>query len=133
VWNAELVRCPQLPTTLPTLDELIGTEGIDEGSVAENLLRATASPPDSAAFAGHVFTLHAELEGLRLAPVFEKLVAGWRSQGYELVPMRALYERLQALSLPRCEVGPGRVPGRSGTLFTQRGEFLGDVDLAQAA
>jgi len=25
VWNAELIRCPQLPTTLPTLDELIGT------------------------------------------------------------------------------------------------------------
>lgn len=26
VWNAEVVLCPQLPTTLPTLDELIGTE-----------------------------------------------------------------------------------------------------------
>jgi hypothetical protein len=47
--------------------------------------------------------------------------------------MRTLYENLQAFALPRCEVGPGQVPGRSGTLFTQGKEFLGDVDLAQAA
>ena len=133
VWNAELIRCPQLPTTLPTLDELIGADGIDEGNVADRLLRLTGAPPADSAFAGHVYTLHAELEGSRLAPVFERLLAGWRAQGYELVPMRALYERLQALALPRCEVGPGRVPGRSGTLFAQRAEFLGEVDLAQAA
>ncbi len=133
VWNAELIRCPQLPTTLPTLDELIGADGIDEDNVADRLLESTAAPPASAPFAGHVYTLHAELEGMRLAPVFERLMAGWKAQGYELVPMRVLYESLQALSLPRCEVGPGQVPGRSGTLFTQRREFLGDVDLAQAA
>jgi peptidoglycan/xylan/chitin deacetylase (PgdA/CDA1 family) len=133
VWNAELVRCPQLPTTLPTLDELIGTDGIDESNVADRLLERTAAPPRDASFAGHVYTLHAELEGLLLAPAFERLVAGWRAQGYQLVPMRALYESLQAVSLPRCEVGIGRVPGRSGTLFAQRREFLGDVDLAQAA
>ena len=132
VWNAELIRCPQLPTTLPTLDELIGTGGIDEGNVAGRLLASTASPPESPAFAGHVYTLHAELEGMRLALVFDQLLAGWKAQGYRLVPMRTLYESLTFL-LPRCEVGPGRVPGRSGTLFSQRDEFLGDVDLAQAA
>jgi len=133
VWNAEPIRCPQLPTTLPTLDELIGADGIDEDNVAERLLGSTAAPPASAAFAGHVYTLHAELEGMRLAPAFERLLAGWKAQGYELVPMRALYETLQTFSLPRCEVGIGSVAGRSGTLFTQSREFLGDVDLAQAA
>jgi undecaprenyl phosphate-alpha-L-ara4FN deformylase len=132
VWNAELIRCPQLPTTLPTLDELIGTDGIDEGNVAERLLASTASPPGTSGFAGHVYTLHAELEGMRLAPVFDKLLAGWKAQGYRLVPMRTLYESLTFL-LPRCEVGPGRVAGRSGTLFSQGDEFLADVDLAQAA
>jgi undecaprenyl phosphate-alpha-L-ara4FN deformylase len=133
VWNAELVRCPQLPTTLPTLDELIGTDGIDETNVAERLLEATASPPHAAGSAGHVYTLHAELEGMRLAPAFERLLAGWTAQGYRLVPMRTLYESLQAFSLPRCEVGKGRVPGRSGDVLCQRREFLGEVDLAQAA
>ena len=133
VWNAEIIRCPQLPTTLPTLDELIGTDGIDESNVADRLLQSTKTRPGNPAFAGHVFTLHAELEGMRLAPVLERLLAGWKAQGYELVPMRTLYETLQTFSLPRCEVGAGQVPGRSGTLFSQQAEFLGDVDLAQAA
>jgi undecaprenyl phosphate-alpha-L-ara4FN deformylase len=131
VWRAELIRCPQLPTTLPTLDELIGTDGIDQSNVADRLLELTASP--RGAFAGHVYTLHAELEGMQLAPAFERLLEGWTSQGYNLAPMRTLYETLQTYSLPRCEVDLGPVPGRSGTLLVQQEEFLGGVDLAQAA
>ncbi|HEX8010533.1 MAG TPA: polysaccharide deacetylase family protein [Casimicrobiaceae bacterium] len=133
VWNAELIRCPQLPTTLPTLDELIGTDGVTEANVAERLLASTASPPASPTFAGHVFTLHAELEGMRLAGVLDRLLAGWKAQGYRLVAMRTLYESLQGFALPRCEVRPGGVPGRTGTLLKQGEEFLADVDLAQAA
>lgn len=129
VWNAELIRCPQLPTTLPTLDELIGRDGVTEDNVAAHVLEATAEPRRE----GHVFTLHAELEGMRLAGVFEQLLQGWKAQGWQLVPMRALLETLQPLALPRCEVGLGEVPGRAGTLLVQRDEFLGDVDLALAA
>jgi peptidoglycan/xylan/chitin deacetylase (PgdA/CDA1 family) len=128
VWNAELIRCPQLPTTLPTLDELIGTDGISPENVAERLLAQTASPPSY----GHVFTVHAELEGMRLASVLDQLIAGWKEQGYRVTSMRMLYETMQPLALPRHEVGPGTVPGRSGTLLVQRREFLGDVDLAAA-
>jgi peptidoglycan/xylan/chitin deacetylase (PgdA/CDA1 family) len=129
VWHGELIRCPQLPTTLPTLDELIGRDGITETNVAAHLLELTAQP----ASAGHVFTLHAELEGRRLAPVFEQLLAGWKAQDWRIVSMREMYSTLQPMALPRCEVGPGEVPGRSGTLLVQGVEFLGDVDLAAAA
>jgi peptidoglycan/xylan/chitin deacetylase (PgdA/CDA1 family) len=128
VWNAELVRCPQLPTTLPTLDELVGLDGVTEDNVAAHLLELTREPPASA----HVYTLHAELEGMRLATVFDRLLTGWKAQGYTLVPMRSVLERLQPLALPRCAVGPGTIPGRSGTLLLQGPEFLGDVDLAAA-
>ncbi|HTS20723.1 MAG TPA: polysaccharide deacetylase family protein [Casimicrobiaceae bacterium] len=133
VWNGELIRCPQLPTTLPTLDELIGVDGIDEANVADRLLESTASPPKTPEPAAHVYTLHAELEGMRLAPAFEKLLSGWKTQGYRLVAMRTLYESLQAFSLPRCEVAAGKLRGRSGTLLVQGREFLGEVDLAEAA
>ena len=132
VWRAELIRCPQFPTTLPTLDELIGTDGITEENVAERLLSITATPAAGTG-AAPVFTLHAELEGMQLAPVFEQLLVGWKAQGYTLASMRGLSETLQALALPRCEVGPGTVPGRSGTLLCQGPEFLAEVDLAQAA
>ena len=129
VWNGELIRCPQLPTTLPTLDELIGREGVTEENVAAHLLERTKEPNA----AGHVFTLHAELEGMRLASAFEQLLAGWKAQGWTLVSMRTLLETLQPLALPRCEVRAGLIEGRTGTLLLQGDEFLGDVDLAQAA
>jgi peptidoglycan/xylan/chitin deacetylase (PgdA/CDA1 family) len=128
VWNGELIRCPQLPTTLPTLDELIGRDGITETNVAAHLLERTKT-----ATAAQVFTLHAELEGMRLAPVFEQLLVGWKAQGWTLVSMRTLLSTLQPLALPRCEVGPGTVDGRSGTVLVQRGEFLADVDRGQIA
>ena len=129
VWRAELVRCPQVPTTLPTLDELIGLDGLDEQTVAPHLLERTTEPTD----AGHVFTLHAELEGMLLAPVLDELIAGWKAQGWQLGPVRSLIESIDSLALPRCEVHIGSVPGRSGTLLTQGPEFLADVALARAA
>jgi undecaprenyl phosphate-alpha-L-ara4FN deformylase len=129
VWDAEPVRCPQLPTTLPTLDELIGTDAVTEDNVAAHLLELTKDP----APAGHVFTLHAELEGMRLAGAFEQLIVGWKAQGWALGSTRMLFETLQPMALPRCNVGLGEVPGRAGTLLLQGPEFLGDVDLAAAA
>ena len=129
VWNAELIRCPQLPTTLPTMDEMLGRDGITEDNVAAHVLEQTIDPHAG----GHVFTLHAELEGMRLARAFEQLLEGWKAQGWTIGPMRTLFETLQPMALPRCETGPGTVAGRSGTLLVQRAEFLGDVDLAQAA
>ncbi len=130
VWKAELIRCPQIPTTLPTLDELIGIDGVTPENVAERLLALTV--PIEGAASNHVFTLHAELEGMRFVPVLETLLEGWKAQGYELTSMRTLFETLQPLALPRCEVAPGAIPGRSGTVLRQGAEFLADVDLAAA-
>ena len=120
VADAELIRCPQLPTTLPTLDELLGVGGIGVDTIAAALLARTA---DSAG-ASHIFTLHAELEGMKLLPQFEQLLGGWRAQGYELTTTRAIFEALAIDDLPRHEVVYGEVPGRSGTLMLQGAEFL---------
>ncbi len=120
VCNGEIVLCPQLPTTLPTLDELIGIDGTTADNVDQALLRLTEKRPEH----GHVFTLHAELEGMKLAPVLERLLSGWREQGYELTNLRSLREGLDVAKLPRHEVIRGEVPGRSGTLMLQGPEFL---------
>jgi len=128
VFNAEPIRCPQFPTTLPTLDELIGTDGITEENVAASVLERTADP----AAAGHVFTLHAELEGGRLVGVFEQLLTGWKEQGWALGPVGELHAAVEPMALPRCETILASVPGRTGTLLVQGDEFLGDVDESQA-
>ena len=108
-------ECAQLPTTLPTLDELIGVDGNSAEDAVNVLLAATASHPPMS----HVFTLHAELEGQRLLPQFERLLTGWMSQGFELVAMRDLFEHLQVNHLRRHEIDLDQVPGRSGTLAIQ--------------
>ncbi|HTP40018.1 MAG TPA: hypothetical protein VMI92_10640 [Steroidobacteraceae bacterium] len=112
--NGQPSRCPQLPTTLPTLDELLGVDDLTPATVHERLLALTAEPRD-----GHVFTLHAELEGMKLLPVFNRLLRGWLAQGYELVATRTLWAGLDARQLPVCEVCDGSVAGRSGTLACQ--------------
>ncbi len=120
VHNAEIFACPQLPTTLPTLDELIGVDGITAGNVAEHLLRITEAHPP----AGHIYTLHAELEGMKLAPAFEALLAGWRAQGYTLGALRDYASDLDPARLPRHIVLQGQIPGRTGTVALQGREFL---------
>jgi len=112
--NAEIIACPQLPTTLPTLDEIVNREGITLENVAQHLLQLTEYPPRT----GHVFTLHAELEGGKWMPVFEQLLDGWKGQGYELVSLRQYLEGLEGI-LPRHEMVMREVDGRIGTLAVQ--------------
>jgi peptidoglycan/xylan/chitin deacetylase (PgdA/CDA1 family) len=106
----------QMPTTLPTLDELLGREidgqVIDEGNIAAHLLKLTANPQRD-----HVYTLHAELEGQKLAPIFEQLLSGWKAQGYQLASMADYYEKIKASPLPEYPVQWGELPGRSGELI----------------
>ncbi|MFL6565895.1 MAG: 4-deoxy-4-formamido-L-arabinose-phosphoundecaprenol deformylase, partial [Burkholderiales bacterium] len=109
LWNGEALGSVQLPTTLPTLDELIGREGDPVAS----LLAATASG------AAHVFTAHAELEGGELADMMEALLAGWSAQGYEIVSLATMRRARAGQALPRHEVVFAEVPGRSGRLAAQ--------------
>jgi len=120
VIRGEIVTCPQLPTTLPTLDELIGVDGLTANNVAAHLLKFSEDPLPT----GHVYTLHAELEGMKLLPVFESLLIGWKAMGFELVPTRELFATLRPQSLPRHELVMGEIPGRSGALALQGKEFL---------
>ena len=109
-------RVPQLPTTLPTLDELIGLDGVTAENVHKPLLGRTHAPGGES----EVFTLHAELEGMKLLPVLMRLLAGWLAQGHELVSLATLCSTLDIGSLPGCAVREGTVPGRSGRLACQQ-------------
>lgn len=120
VWNAEIVRCPQLPTTLPTFLELIGFNDVSAENVHAAVLERTANKPDS----GHVLTLCAELEGLRFSDNFELLLTGLREQGYELVSLGQMRATLDINTLPRHEVAVGTLPGGAWPMLMQGDEFL---------
>ena len=93
----------QLPTTMPTMDELLGRVGDVEGAL-------DASLGDGV----NVFTLHAEVEG---GPMLERF-GGWlervRRRGRRVVRMCDLAESLLAGSVVERPVARGRVAGRSG-------------------
>ena len=114
VVHGKALRVPQLPSTLPTLDELIGLDGLTPENVHERLLALTATPAQD-----HVYTLHSELEGMRLLPTFTRLLDGWRAQGYELVSTENIFSNLDVARLPHHEVATGEIPGRSGALALQ--------------
>jgi peptidoglycan/xylan/chitin deacetylase (PgdA/CDA1 family) len=109
--------CPQLPTTLPTFDELLGLGGIDESNIAEEVFRLSSSAADGAPW--QVFTLHAELEGMLLAGAFESLLARWRAAGAVMTCMADIHALAIERPLPIRAVVMGEIPGRSGTLAVQ--------------
>ncbi|HSY06260.1 MAG TPA: polysaccharide deacetylase family protein [Steroidobacteraceae bacterium] len=106
---------PQLPTTLPTLDELIGRNDLAGTDPVDHLLALTARAPAR----DQVFTLHAELEGGRLLGAFERLLRGWQERGAHLTDLGGYAATLDLRGLPRCAIVDGTVAGRSGTLALQ--------------
>ena len=109
-------RCPQLPTTLPTLDELVGVDGLTIAGAVDRVLDLSMRAPAAGA---HVYTLHAELEGQRFAPDFARLIDTWKARGVRLVTLAGLRAGLDVARLPVHEVVHGELPGRSGTLALQ--------------
>jgi undecaprenyl phosphate-alpha-L-ara4FN deformylase len=105
---------PQLPTTLPTLDELVGRADLNGTDPVDHLLALTAD-----ASREHVFTLHAELEGGKYLDSFERLLRAWQQRGVQLTDLANYVTTLDVRSLPHCGIVTGTVAGRSGTLALQ--------------
>ena len=106
---------PQLPTTLPTFDELIGRADLAGVDPVDHLLALTDAPGTRE----HVFTLHAELEGGKYLASFERLLRAWRERGAHLTDLETYAATLDVRHLPHCEIVEGTVAGRSGTLAVQ--------------
>jgi len=107
--------CMQVPTTLPTFDELLGVDGMEERALSTALFeRSAAVQVDQ-----QVFTLHAELEGMRLLETFEDLLVRWRDAGAVLTRLATLSEAASRGPLPALPVVMGPVAGRAGTLALQ--------------
>jgi undecaprenyl phosphate-alpha-L-ara4FN deformylase len=114
-FTATGAAVPQLPTTLPTFDELIGREDLNGADPVEHLLQLTARTPGR----DQVFTLHAELEGGKYLEDFTRLLREWRSRGLQLTDLATYAATLDLPNLPRQRIVSGTVPGRSGTLALQ--------------
>ena len=105
----------QVPTTLPTLDELVGVNGAQVDGAMHRILERTRSDGSR----HHVFTLHAELEGGAYLSQFEALLRAWREAGFEFRALGDTARSLDAKSLPTSRIEMGVIEGRSGMLAVQ--------------
>lgn len=105
----------QIPTTLPTLDELLGRPEYPEERLVDHYLSLLKpSVPN-------VLTIHAELEGMKYLALFRQFLERARSRDLRIVLLRDLAAIIlkDPASIPSCDLVPGMVDGRSGTLAVQ--------------
>lgn len=120
IIDAEPVACPQVPTTLPTLEELLLDGAADIDAAVVQLLARTAGQSHP----HHVFTLRAGFDGTAHLAACERLLAGWRAQGWELVSLRTLLEAAAETDLPRHRVENVGARESSASQAWQGREFL---------
>ena len=120
VIDGEIIACPQLPTTLPTLDEILAVEpGYTPEQAADRIAQlATAIPGD------HVATWRAEIEGAKYPGIAERFLTTMKEAGCQLVPLRDLRADLDIALLPRHSVMFRGTPGRHGERMAQGPRFL---------
>lgn len=105
----------ELPSTLPTLDELLGRAEFPDSRIVPHLLSLLREDRPN------VFTVHAEIEGMGRRQLFQQFIAACRARGVQFIRLEALArERLaQAPSVPVCDQVMAPIDGRSGFVATQ--------------
>jgi undecaprenyl phosphate-alpha-L-ara4FN deformylase len=113
--GGSVFRTLEIPSTLPTLDELMGRPGFPDASIAGHLISLLRSDRLN------VFTLHAEIEGMGRRMIFRELLAGCRAAGVEFVRLDGEARRVLAerAAVPVCEQVMAAIDGRSGLVATQ--------------
>ncbi len=106
----------QIPSTLPTLDELLGRPEYPEERLVEHYLSLlrTGTP--------NVLTIHAELEGMKYLALFRTFLEQAKARGVRFVLLRDLAATLlkDPSTIPVCDLVMGNLDGRSGTLAVQK-------------
>lgn len=112
--DSQILSTPEIPTTLPTLDEVLGREKLPDASAIARFYRNQMSADRL-----NVHTVHAETEGMGQLEGFAMLVRELKQAGAEFVRLDAVASHLDRESLPICPVVRGNLPGRSGWVATQ--------------
>ena len=107
-----VLETPQIPTTLPTYDEIIGTDGITNATYNAHIFSLLR--PDQL----NVLTIHAEVEGLVCADLFAQFLDEAQSRNNEIVPLGELLPS-DLKTLPVARVEKRVVPGREGWISVQ--------------
>src|SRR5262245_14947757 len=104
-------RLPEIPTTLPTIDELLG-----QGIRGEELLDRCVAPSRERSL--DVLTVHAEVEGGPYLELFDGLLERLSGR-VRFTRLADVASALEVTALPECEIVQATRAGRAGTVSCQ--------------
>lgn len=110
VMGGRRFRTLQIPTTLPTADEILGENGVTPDNLHDfysNNLKSGLN----------VITIHAELEGNAIRQSFIRLLERLRQEGVHFITLGQAAHSIDAV--PACEMRMGEIPGRAGNVAIQ--------------
>lgn len=102
----------QVPTTMPTLDELIVSRQATRQNGAQRLM-AHIGP------GFNVHTVQAEIEGGEMAYCFEEFIKRLQGAGARFVTLGEAAAEARQRYVPRCLLSMGEIPGRPGRVAVQ--------------
>lgn len=110
-----IFRTVQVPTTLPTLDELLGRPEYPENQIVARYLSLLGGARLN------VLTAHAEIEGMAKIALFRRLLTQARARGVRVVRLKDVARDCLGRpdAVPVCDLAAHEVEGRSGTLAFQ--------------
>jgi hypothetical protein len=112
--EGRVLATPEIPTTLPTLDEVMGRRDLSDDSAVREFYLGLCKPD-----ALNVHTIHAETEGMGQLENFTALIRALKNRGAKFVQLREVACRLNRAELPACEVVRTTLPGRAGWISAQ--------------
>ncbi len=113
--NSKTFEVPQIPTTLPTFDEIIGRNGVTVENYNEKIL-SLLRPGEL-----NVLTIHAEAEGGVYNKLFERFLDLCGNRKISIVTLRQIYEDQLAANnnkWPVLKLHFTEIPGREGNVAT---------------
>jgi undecaprenyl phosphate-alpha-L-ara4FN deformylase len=119
VVNGKVLATPEIPTTMPTLDEVMGRPDLSDAIALQNFYLGICKTD-----ALNVHTIHAETEGMGEIESFTALVRALKERGAKFVQLREVASRLNRAELQSCVVVRSTLPGRAGWISAQGGARL---------
>jgi peptidoglycan/xylan/chitin deacetylase (PgdA/CDA1 family) len=108
-YKSRAFSVPQIPTTLPTMDEMLGLEGVTDERVPDVWIGSLDKQ-------WNVLTIHAEMEGLSKLGTFEIFLHKAKADGVRFMTLREVAERAD---ISPGEIVEGELPGRAGSVALQ--------------